>query len=66
MRRYFNNTSLLWAYNLINDDLGAAKADIWRLRVCVSEYTVHIIYIYIYIYTSLEIAQTSHVRTNII
>ena len=29
----FFNTSVLWAYNLINPELGAAKADIWRMAV---------------------------------
>jgi hypothetical protein len=30
MNYIFNGTSILWAYNMINPQLGAAKADIWR------------------------------------
>jgi hypothetical protein len=31
MNDHFANTSILWAYNLINPMLPAAKADIWRI-----------------------------------
>ena len=31
MLTYFPNTSILWAYNVINSKLMAAKADIWRI-----------------------------------
>lgn len=31
MNEVFANTSILWAYKLINPELGAAKADIWRM-----------------------------------
>jgi hypothetical protein len=31
MNDHFTNTSILWAYNLINPALGASKADIWRI-----------------------------------
>jgi hypothetical protein len=33
MEYAFNNTSLLWAYNLLNPNLGTAKAELWRLGV---------------------------------
>ncbi len=33
MSSVFNGTSILWAYNLINPLVGAAKADIWRYSV---------------------------------
>eukprot|EP01038_Epipyxis_sp_PR26KG_P013504 gene13504-18118_t len=33
MNEVFYNTSLLWAYNLINPTAGAAKADMWRYAV---------------------------------
>ena len=33
MNRTFANTSLLWAYHMINPQCGAAKADIWRYAV---------------------------------
>ena len=37
MRKYFNGTSLLWAYESINPSVGgAAKADIWRYAVLYS------------------------------
>jgi hypothetical protein len=29
----FSNTSLLWAYNILNPAIGTAKAEIWRLAV---------------------------------
>lgn len=30
MEKYFANTSVHWAYNIINPEVGAAKGDIWR------------------------------------
>jgi mannosyltransferase OCH1-like enzyme len=33
MRIVYANTSLLWAYDMINPSLGAAKADLWRYSV---------------------------------
>ena len=33
MAEIFANTSLFWAYNLINPKLGASRSDIWRLAV---------------------------------
>lgn len=30
MDTYFNNTSIQWAYHMINPEIGAAKCDIWR------------------------------------
>lgn len=29
MNKVFANTSLLWAYNILSSEVGAAKADIW-------------------------------------
>lgn len=33
MYESFANTSVLWAYEKINPELGAVKADIWRMAV---------------------------------
>ena len=33
MTHYFHNTSLLWAYQLINPKLGVARGDIWRYAI---------------------------------
>lgn len=33
MNEYFRNTSLLWAYNIINPIIGTAKAELWRIAV---------------------------------
>jgi hypothetical protein len=33
MTRYFQNTSVLWAYEILNPLIGTAKAEIWRLAV---------------------------------
>ena len=33
MTQYFHNTSLLWAYQLINPKLGVARGDIWRYAI---------------------------------
>ena len=33
MTHYFHNTSLLWAYQLINPKLGVAQTDIWRYAI---------------------------------
>jgi len=33
MNTVFAGTSLLWAYHIINNRAGAAKADIWRYAV---------------------------------
>lgn len=33
MAETFPNTSLLWAYDILNPLLGTAKAELWRLAV---------------------------------
>lgn len=33
MRTYFMDTSVLWAYNILNPQIGTAKAEIWRIAV---------------------------------
>ena len=33
MDRYFKGTGFYWAYNILSDDCGAAKADMWRYAV---------------------------------
>ena len=33
MEKYFNNTSLLWAYKIIHPKVGNSAADIWRYGV---------------------------------
>ena len=33
MNKYYNNTSILWAYNLINPQERISQADIWRYAI---------------------------------
>ena len=33
MYKHFNNTSILWAYHILNPLLGTAKVEVWRLAV---------------------------------
>lgn len=33
MAKYFTGTSLLWAYDILNPNIGCAKPEIWRLAV---------------------------------
>ena len=33
MSTYFHDTSLLWAYNILNPVIGTAKAELWRIAV---------------------------------
>ncbi len=33
MNRYYQNTSVLWAYEILNPQIGTAKAEIWRLAI---------------------------------
>ena len=36
MQSQFRNTSLLWAYNILNPLVGTAKAEIWRLGIIIT------------------------------
>jgi hypothetical protein len=33
MKNYFKNTSILWAYEILNPLIGTSKAEIWRLCI---------------------------------
>lgn len=33
MRTYYANTSILWAYNILNPAIGCSRPEIWRLAV---------------------------------